>query len=123
MVPARYIGSNKIHRHRLQGPGYNADGTRRESPEVQYGDVLLMPAREILGQTLLFDPRGVNGPLDLGPGRRVMPEHAELSDDELALLGYEFHGGRSDFALVVQEAAPSAEEVTGEAAPTKKGAK
>lgn len=110
MVPARYIGSNKIHRHKLQGPGYNADGTRRESLEIKQGDVLLMPAREILGQTLLFDPRGVEGPKDLGIGRRVKPEHVALSAEQLAVLGYEFHDGRSDFELVAAENAPVAEE-------------
>jgi hypothetical protein len=100
LVPARYTGSNKVHRSKLQGPGFDANGQRRTTLLIEQNDVLMMPEREILGQTLLFDPRNVQPPQDLGAGKRVKPEHAGLSDEELQGLGYEFHQGRSDFALV-----------------------
>lgn len=101
LVPARYIGANRIHRSKLQGPGYDGNGQRRRTLAIEAGDVLMMPEREILGQTLLFDPHNVHAPLDLGAGKRIKPEHVGLSDEELEMRGYQFHGGRSDFELVV----------------------
>jgi hypothetical protein len=103
LVPARYVGTNKIQRSKMQGPGIDGNGNRRSTLAIEYGDVLMMPEREILGQTYLFDPQGNNPPQDLGAGRRVKPEHVGKSDEELAALGYEFHAGRSDFQLVVPE--------------------
>jgi hypothetical protein len=100
-VQARYIGMNTIHRSKLQGSGYDGQGRRRTTLAIEQGDVLMMPEREILGQTLLFDPRGVNPPQDLGTGKRVKPEHAGFSAEDLAMCGYEFHSGRQDFEVVV----------------------
>jgi hypothetical protein len=122
LVPARYIGTNRIHRNKLQGPGLDGTGRRRTSLLVEQGDILMMPAREILGQSYLFDPRGVNAPLDLGVGRRVLPEHAQLSERDLALSGYEFHSGRPDFELVVIEEPPTEDASPADAKTAKKGA-
>lgn len=95
LVPARYIGH---HAARLTGRLYfNVDGSRRQSALLESGDTLLMPEREILGFTLLHDPHQVNDPLDLGVGKRVLPEHAGMNPEQLAALGYEWHLGRTDF--------------------------
>lgn len=95
LIPARYLGN---HAARLTGRLYfNVDGSRRQSALLESGDTLLMPEREILGFTLLHDPHQVNDPLDLGAGKRVLPEHAGMNPEQLAALGYEFHGGRTDF--------------------------
>src|SRR5579859_5550269 len=95
LIPARYIGH---HAARLaQRLAFNIDGSRRTSSLLESGDTLLMPEREVLGFTLLHDPHMVYDPLDLGVGKRVLPEHKDLNAEELAALGYEFHQGRTDF--------------------------
>lgn len=116
LVPARYIGDNLLQ---LQpGRYYNADGSIRTSNIVSKGDVLMMPEQEIIGQTILFDPKGYKDPLYLGSGHRVLPEHQGLDARTLALLGYEFHEGRADMELV-QDAQPQATpEPVQEAQPT-----
>lgn len=115
LVPARYVGDNLLQ---LQpGRYYNADGTLRTSNIVSKGDVLMMPEQEIIGQTILFDPRGYNNPLYLGAGHRVLPEHQGLDQRSLALLGYEHHLGRSDFELVTASQPAIAEPVQEAPAP------
>jgi len=105
LVPARYVGDNLLQ---LQpGRYYNADGTRRDGNIVSHGDILMMPEQEIIGQTILFDPKAVRDPLYLGTGHRVLPEHQGLDGRTLSLLGYEHHEGRSDFELVQGEPAPA----------------
>ena len=121
LVPARYVGTNKIHRNKLQGPGFDANGQRRTTLQIEYGDVLMMPEREIVGQTYLFDVHNVLPPKDMGAGKRVKPEHAKLNDEELAALGYEFHGGRPDFELVVPS--PIAEDTKAQKTPDAVSAK
>ncbi len=103
LVPARYVGHHPINL--VAGLYFNVDGTRRTSLAVSTGDEMMMPEREILGQTYLFDPTGNAPPLDLGVGRRVLPEHVGLSDESLALLGYEFHVGRSDWVPITAQSA------------------
>lgn len=93
-VPARYIGHHAVNVVAALGPYYNADGTRRTSLIIETGDELLMPEREILGYTIRYIGESA---FDLGTGRRVAPEHADLGDIELSLLRYEFHQGRADF--------------------------
>lgn len=104
-VSARYIGENQIILKSGQGTGRNADGSPRDTRMISKGDVILMPEREIVGYTLLFDTQGDKPPRDLGPGRRILPEHLKFKDNEreLSVRGYEFHGGRPDFELVVEE--------------------
>jgi hypothetical protein len=95
LVAARYIGH---HAARLaQRLAFNIDGTRRESSLLESGDTLMMPEREILGFTLLHDPHMASDPLDLGAGKRVLPEHAGMNPEQLDALGYQFNAGRSDF--------------------------
>lgn len=94
LVPARYIGHHAVNLVAALGPYFNTDGTRRTKNTVETGDELMMRDREILGYTIRYV--GDNA-FDLGVGRRVLPEHVALSDIELALAGYEFHQGRSDF--------------------------
>ena len=113
LVPARYVGDNLLQLH--PGRYYNPDGSIRTSNIVSHGDILMMPEQEIIGQTILFDPKAVRDPLYLGTGHRVLPEHQGLDGRTLALLGYEFHEGRSDFELVKDE--PPAEKVASEQAP------
>jgi hypothetical protein len=95
LIPARYIGH---HAARLaQRLAFNIDGSRRQSSLLESGDTIMMPEREILGFTLLHDPHMVNDPLDLGVGKRVLPQHVNLTDEQRAALGYEHHQGRTDF--------------------------
>lgn len=100
LVPARYTAD-----HLVSLPShitfYNLDGTKRASKTLSKGDELMMPDREILGQSYLHTGDGQM--LILGAGRVVLPEHAMLSSDDLLASGYEFHDGRSDFELVIPE--------------------
>lgn len=96
-IPSRYIGTHALT---LVQPARNIDGSLRQSMALVQGDELLMPDIEVMGQTLLFDPHGNKNPLFLGAGRVVLPEHANLDERELSLLGYEFHQGREDFAAI-----------------------
>jgi hypothetical protein len=99
-VAARYNGSTMLLLQPGQGTGYNPDGTRRASRAIERGDVLLMPEREICGFTLFREgERAYN----LGTGKCIKPEHQDLDDRELSHAGYEFHRGRPDFDLVVDQ--------------------
>lgn len=108
-VPARYLGNHAINLVASLGPFFNADGSRRQSLTVENGDILLMPEREILGQSFYryLDTDGKPQLEDLGAGKRVKAEHASLSEEELAHLpqqaSYEFHMGRTDFIYVSDE--------------------
>jgi hypothetical protein len=113
LVPARYVGDNLLQ---LPGRYYNPDGSIRTSNIISHGDILMLPEQEILGQTILFDPKAVRDPLYLGTGHRVLPEHQGLDKRTLTLLGYEHHEGRSDFELV-QDAPAPAEKAPSEPAP------
>lgn len=99
LIPARYIGAQAVT---LMQPARNIDGTPRQSMTLSYGDEFLAQDTEVLGATYLLDPHGNKNPLFLGVGRVVLPEHANLDERELALLGYEFHQGRGDFAAIEQ---------------------
>lgn len=99
-VPARYIGSTPLTLAKGQGTGLGITGRRRASRAISQGDVLLMPGREVLGYTQL---RQGDNLFDLGVGRRVKPEHAELDERELGLAGYTFHQGRPDFVALSEE--------------------
>jgi hypothetical protein len=52
---------------------------------------------EVYGYTMLHDPRHELDSRNLGLGRVVLEEHQGLSDEELAVVGYEFHQPREDF--------------------------
>lgn len=105
LIPAKYIGA---HAAVLSGTGpyYNIDGTRRTSMALDTGDEIMMPDKEVLGQTMKFDPNGIVEPLLLGAGRVVLPEHAQLNDQALAEEGYEFHMGRPDFEALNEALKP-----------------
>src|SRR5258708_7429684 len=106
LIPARYTGH---HAARLaQRLAFNIDGSRRQSSLLESGDTLMMPEREIRGFTLLHDPHMVHDPLDLGVGKRVLPEHKDLNAEQLGALGYEWRLGMTDFEAL--EVAGSIEE-------------
>lgn len=119
-IPAKYIGMHPVTLGGA-GPYYNIDGTRKTDLTLSHGDTIMMEEREVLGQSFKFDPKGQLDPLDLGAGRVVLPEHAHLSDEELALLGYEHHQGRRDFipleTLEAQQSIPPPQEQTPESPP------
>ena len=96
-IPARYIGPVGKRLSKALGPYFDASGTRRTKHFLNPGDTLMLPDVEVLGQTYLFDPKGEKAPLWLGVGRVVLPQHQQTSERDLAILGYEFHAGRSDF--------------------------
>lgn len=106
-VPARYIGNAPIGLHNVKWDLRNIDGSERTSLLINHGDTLMMPRPEIIGFTILEDPRQQKDPLYLGDGRVVLPKHAGKSAEELDALGYVFNIGRSDFELIEAEEAPS----------------
>jgi hypothetical protein len=81
-------------------PYYNIDGSKRESLSLEPGDELLVRDEDIYGKTLLHDPNQNKPSLYLGLGKVVIPEHTDLSDEERAELGYEYHLGRPDFEAI-----------------------
>lgn len=96
-VAARYIGEYPVVLKEGQGrlmDGYNKPLT---SNLLNPGDTLMLPDTELLGQTYKRRMKGDAQPEFLGAGRIILPEHAGCGEEELALLGYEFHEGRSDF--------------------------
>lgn len=106
LIPARYIGNHAVSLPKGRR-FYNTDGTLRTSLILEHGDELLMPDAEIIGQTILHDPTRQTMPQHLGAGHVVKPEHASLSPDELAEIGYSFEMGRSDFQVIPIEVSPS----------------
>jgi len=110
LAPARYIGGHAVE----LGPGqryYNIDGTPRRSRMLEHGDELLMRDEDVHGKTLWHDPHYSLPSIKVGLGRVVMPQHAGLSNEELALIGYEWHMGRSDVEALepIADTAPAHE--------------
>jgi hypothetical protein len=106
LVPARYKGHGGIS---LQ-PGakyYNIDGSRRKDTEnksalsLEPGDEMLWRDEDVYGKTLLHDPNGNKPSKYLGLGKVVLPEHADLTDQERYDLGYEHHMPRRDLEAIV----------------------
>jgi hypothetical protein len=99
-IAARYIGGHTVSLPGSLGPYFDASGKPIASYRLNYGDTLMMPAHEVLGQTYLrqhdqaFEHDQV---FDLGAGRVVRPQDQNKSPEELAAIGYEFHRGRPDF--------------------------
>lgn len=98
-VPARYIGGHVVDLSRTGKKWFNIDGTPRTDLQLFNGDTVMMPAQEVIGQTLFNDV--ITGKqFYLGPGRVIKAEHQEVPEDQLGPLGYEFHDGRSDFESI-----------------------
>lgn len=100
LIPARYIGEHEMTLSKYGGPYLGEDGKPRMDLHVHSGDVIMMNEDEVIGFTVLLDPRHVNDPQPLGPGRVVLDEHRDKSAAELAVIGYQFHEGRPDFEQV-----------------------
>lgn len=96
-VPARYIGEHGIILSPLGRPYFDAQGKPLKSLALRTGDTLYINEGEARGESWWHDPARVKDSLHLGTGKRVMAEHATLSAEEHAALGYEFHQGRGDF--------------------------
>ncbi len=105
-VPARYIGAIPFELPVWGGPYLNVDGSRRKKLTLYQGDELLWEAHNVLGQTHLRQ-KATGKRYFLGYGRKVLPEHATLSDEELAVLGYEFDEGRPDFEPITPDTTPA----------------
>lgn len=108
-IAARYIGQHEVVLSKLGGPYVDASGARLSERVLRPGDTLMVNEPEVLGETWLHDPRHIKPSENLGSGRVVKPEHQGLSDDELSVLGYQFHAGRSDFE-VLKNTAPLGDE-------------
>jgi hypothetical protein len=107
-IPARYIGTHLVRLVASLGPHFDADGKRKEDLRLSTGDTLMMPAAEVIGYTQLH--RG-GQLLLLGLGKVVLPDDIKKNEEELAVAGYIFHLGRTDFEpLTAQEPATSPEE-------------
>ena len=124
LVAARYIGDYPVVLSRQHGPVYAPDtvdadgkivpGQRIDGTLIGKGDLVMLPAAEVLGQTYWHDPQRQQPSLSIGVGAVVRPEHAGLSRAQLMAIGYDFHEGRRDFEAVV--AAPAAPQATSQAA-------
>lgn len=90
-VAARYVGAQTLLLSKYGGPYFDGDGHRRASLLLSPGDTLMVEEEEITGCTWLHDPRHEQDSVKLGLGRVVKPEHAALSDDERAAIGYQLH--------------------------------
>lgn len=109
LVAARYIGDYPVLLSRQHGPIHNDAGERIDGTLIGKGDIVLLPAAEVLGQTYWHDPRHHLPSLYIGVGAVVRPEHAGMKRAELQAIGYDFHEGRSDFEAVnVAPAQPQA---------------
>jgi hypothetical protein len=100
-LPARYIGEQELTLSKYGGPYLDGDGRPRPDLFLHKGDVIMMTEDEVVGFTVLLDPRHINDPVQLGPGRVVLDEHRGKSTAELAVIGYQYHEGRPDFEPVV----------------------
>lgn len=108
-IAARYIGDYPVVLKEGQGRLYDGDGNPLTSNLLNPGQTLMMNDTEVLGQTYKRPTRGQGEATFLGVGRVILPEHASRTAEELDLLGYEFHEGRSDF---VEEKAPTAQDTS-----------
>ncbi len=97
-IPARYIGAYAVTLKDGTG-ALDGEGKPLTTGLIEYGTTLMMNEEEVLGQTFLAD-RATGVLRSLGAGRVILPEHEDASDDELAVYGYQFHGGRTDFEPV-----------------------
>jgi len=102
-VPARYISETPIILSPMGRPYFDANGKPLESMALRKGDTLYINEGEARGESWWHDPQRNKESLRLGSGKRVLPEHAGLSAEEHEFLGYEFHGGRPDFAEILPE--------------------
>jgi hypothetical protein len=102
LIPARYIGEHELTLSKYGGPYLDGDGKPRLDLHVRQGDTLMMLEEEVIGFTVLLDPRHINDPVNLGPGRVVLEAHRDKSAPDLGAIGYQFHEGRPDFEAVVQ---------------------
>jgi hypothetical protein len=83
-------------------PYFDADGKPLESLALRKGDTLYINEGEARGESWWHDPARNKESLRLGSGKRVLPEHADRTE-EWEQLGYEHHGGRSDFEEILPE--------------------
>jgi hypothetical protein len=96
-IPARYVGGHDILLSKFGGPYYDGDGRRLLDLVLHPGDTLMMEDEEVLGFSMLHDPRHEKESVKIGVGKQVLDEHNSLKDHELRELGYQFHEGRRDF--------------------------
>jgi hypothetical protein len=110
-VPARYIGNHIVDLQKSRRDWKHIDGTPMTNLQLSNGDVVMMPAQEVIGQTFFFDRNGNAPPLWLGYGRVVKSEHAAVPVEDLGPLGYEFHDGRPDFEVLETPSEQSPEAI------------
>lgn len=103
LIPARYIGAFPVRISPDQGKVLNLKGERMRGKLIGYGDVILLPDTEVLGQTYWHDPHHHLKSQFIGPGAVVKGEHAGFTRGQLLALGYDFHSGRADFEPYVPD--------------------
>lgn len=108
LIPARYKGEHEIKLSEYSGPYLNGDGLPLRDLLLRPGAVIMMSEDEVIGHTLLTDPRREKDPEYLGSGRVIKDEHQGKNLQELIVLGYQFHDGRPDFEPVEPAVAPAA---------------
>lgn len=102
-VPARYIGEHGIVLSSSGKPYFDANGKPLQSLALRKGDTLYINEGEARGESWWHDPRREKESERLGTGKRVKVEHAGLTAEEHAALGYEHHQGRGDFVEILPE--------------------
>jgi len=96
-VPARYIGEHQVRLAGFGRPYFDGDGKPLKELLLNTGDTLMIHPEEAYGKTLYRALGSNQEPEFLGYGKVVKPEHVSIEDRDLIDLGYQFHGGRSDF--------------------------
>jgi hypothetical protein len=99
-IPARYTGAHELMLSSHNGPYLNGDGLPLRDFRLLPGAVIMMNEDEVIGHTVLLDPRREKDPEYLGSGRVVRKEDEGKSLVELIITGYQFHEGRPDFEPV-----------------------
>ena len=85
LVAARYIGNHPVSfpsGRRFVDPR----GATISSGTIYFGDEIMMPEVEILGQSFFREPSG--DLIYLGPGKTVKSEHADFTLEQLINMGY-----------------------------------
>jgi hypothetical protein len=96
-VPARYIAEHEIVLSPAGRPYFDAQGKPLKSLRIRKGDTLHINESEARGETWWHDPRREKDSERIGTGKKVKAEHADLTEEERAQIGYEHHSGRGDF--------------------------
>lgn len=96
-IACTYVGEQQVMLFPQGGPYFDKDGQVITNSVISKGQTLMLEDTEVLGYTILQDPRNIEDPIFLGVGRVILPQDEGKSAEELFAMGYQFHVGRADF--------------------------